>query len=516
MSFKPFGFQYNPPPTVPSPAPTSTPTTSTGPTVVPTGTTSGAIAGSQSRAGILITQLNNLTAMSQYLQDVIVARTGKIAIEIDPAADPLTAKALSAIYGTDTPPQFVTVSMYDKILDAQMGAQQLEMSVGADSVIQPNPMQVADLATVVSTINSHLVASPSYNNWLPLQLASLKSDSIVFQSWAAALAQYPAYYATQNQAPTSLQSAPIQASSVDVSDSINDYQTDAIGRFNTAYANVYQSLASPSPVEQDLGNVMGLFFQQPPANMLQISSSFTALGGLAHKTNMGTLQSDMINFSFSRLASDTSGMLHQCDILVSLTIRSNTSYGAIDEVTAAAQQKATTAGVVPSGPMAGMSNDNASVTGNTNSTLTTPNLGTVSEGVKQLGETLNWSRTSVSGNVELLDKSFRQLTERRLTQQNGRQSLMDSQRSMDSMSGLASGVVSEQQAGTLTQNSTPQQQQDAVNRILSSLQTGSSTTFVAAGNEIIANPPDMPPVNPQVQSVLTSANINTTKGTIQT
>jgi hypothetical protein len=516
MSFKPFGFTFNPPLTVPSPPVVNTPTVPTGPSVIPIGSSTGAIAGARSNAGLLIDQLNNLTAMSQYLQDVIVARTGKVAIEINPAADPLTTRALASIYGTDTPPSFVTVSMYDNILDAHFGALQLEMSVGNDSVIQPNPMQVADLATVVNTINDHLIASPSYSNWLPLQLASLKSDSIVFQSWVDGLSKYPAYYASQPLISNSLIPPPIQAASLDINTDLYTYQNDAVARFSQSYSNVYQSLASASPMEQQLSSVVSMFFKQPLSSMLQIVGTLTSLSGLAHKTGMASLQGDLINFSFARLASDVSGLLHSCDRLIALAISpAHTNFGSLTSVMSSAQQQSISKGIVATGPMAGMSKANSSVTGNTNATLSTPELGNVSEGVKQLAETLNWGKIKSTGALELYDKSFRQLIERRLTNQNDRQSVMDSQRSMDSLTGLSKGVVKEIQSGTLTANSTPKQQQDAINNILTSLQTGNNTTFIASGNQIIANPPDMPPVPDRVQSVLNRAKIVSVRGPIQ-
>ncbi len=516
MSFKPFGFTFTPPRTVQAPPPESVPT-SPASLVVGVG---GAASGSQSNAGDILSQLNDLTAMSQYLQDAIVARTGNTAIEIDASIDPVTARALSAIYSPDVPPTSVTIAMYDHLLDAQMGALQLEMAVGTDSTIQTNPMQVADLTTVINTVNDHLIQSPSYANWLPLQLASLKADSIVFQSWAASLSTYPAYYAAQPSA--NLQSSIIQASTLDINDSLYQYQSDVTVRFSQSYTAVYRSLATVSSVERDVGSVIGQFVVQPLSNMLRIASLLTSLVGLSHKPNMASIQGDLINYTFARLASDVSGMLHICDQVVSLAVSPlQGNLGALGQIIAGVQQQAARLGMVASGGLAGMSNSNSCASSNPSNkasvgvSLSIPGLGIISEGLKQVAETINWGQNQLASGLSLLDKSFRQLIEHRLAQQNDRQSLMCSMKALDLIIGLAKGVAHELQKGTVTANSTTQQIQESANRILTSLQTGSNTTFVASGNQIIVNPSDMPAVTRPVQNVLNKGNIRTTTRPIQ-
>jgi hypothetical protein len=301
------------------------------------------------------------------------------------------------------------------------------------------------------------------------------------------------------------------------------YQSNAIIRFSQTYSNIYQALASVSAVEQDIGSVMQEFFYQPLSNMLRVVSLLTALEGLSHKPNMTAIQGDLINYSFARLASDTSSMLHTCDQLVSLGASPlRGSLGTIGNIIAQVQQVASVVGTVGSGGIVGMSKANSCASANpanisvaAGQPLMVPGLGIVSEGLKQLGEILNWGQAEATNGLSLLDKSFRQLIERRLSNQNNQQSIMCSIRALDVLIGLASGVVSELQKGTLTANSTPKQQQDVTSSILTSLQTNTATTFVSSGDQIIANPPDMPAATPPVQSVLSQAKIRTTIGTIQ-
>lgn len=518
MAFKPFGFTFTPPQTVQEPTLAPPPTIASGPTV------GGPNSGAQSVAGQLISQLDDLTAMSQYLQDVIVARTNKIAIEIVSSVDPIVGKALTSIYGVDTPPSFVTMAMYDALLDAHIGAIQLEMSVGNDSTIQPNPFAVGDITTVVNAVNKALVNSPSYANWLPLQLAPLKGDSVIFQSWKQALQSYPAYYSTTPLVPETYQPSTIKASTLDVSPDIAAYHTDALNRIGQAYSIIYVSLATTSAVEVDISSAVTQCIQQPLQNVLRIVALLNSLVGLIHKQSMDDLQSDPINYSFIRLAADTSGMLATVDQLVSLAVTpllSNLS--GLGQILAAAQSQEANVGTV-SGTLAGLSAASSCAAGNpvngvpttANLSLSVPGLGVISPAVKALGEIMNWGMNATQESLSLIDKSFRQLTERRINAQNNLNSLMCSIRTIGALISVVTSVANTLQKGTVSPNSTPQQLQDATNGILNSLQTGSNTTFTASGSQVIVNPPTMPSAPPRVVSVLQRSNIHPTIGSIKT
>lgn len=515
MGFKPFNFTFTPPLTVPAP-----------PLVVTSGAGSST-SGTSSRAGALISKLDDLTVMSKYLQDAIVARNQKMAIEIDPTVDPNTTRALASIYGTDSPPNFITVPMYDQLLDAHIGALQLEMAVGTASTIQANPIQVGDLMTVISTIDAHLIASASYNNWLPLQLASLKADAVLFQSWKDSLKSYPAFYVTQLPNTTPPPESSIQAANLDIDSDLAEYEDQSLDHIGQSYSTVYQSMSSVHTVEANIGSVMGEMFFQPLGNVLRIATLLGSLKSLAHKPAMDTIQGDMVNYSFARLASDTTSMVHTSDQLVSLAVSPlSQNLGSLGRIVSGAQAQAAQSGYITSGPTTGLSKANACAQGNpyngipsgspkTGTPLTIPGLGAVSDGLKYLAEKLNWAMASTSNHNFLINKSFRQLVERRLKQQDSRNEIMCSMRALDALVGLATGVASELQKGTVTANSSPQQTQAAASRILTSLQTSTNTTFVATGDVIVANPPSMPPAPPEVVNVLSRAKIRSTLGPIQ-
>lgn len=518
MAFKNFDFTFTPPTTVPSPLPPSSPAPSTAPTV------GGATSVNQSKAGSIINQLDDLTGMSQYLQGVILSRTKDMGVEIDPSTDPVTARALTQIYGTDTPPNFITIAMYNHLLNAHLGALQLEMAIGNDSSIQSNPLQVANLAQVVKAVESGLLDNASYKNWLPLQLAALKNDSIFFQSWKQALSTYPAYYSPTPLVPTELQTSTIQATSTDISDSLSDYANDAVSRMGQSYTIAYQSLASPAPAESDLGSIMSQYFTQTLPNMLRIVSLLMSLKTLAQKPAMTSIQNDMVNYSLTRLVSDVSSTLATTDQLMTLGVSPLAgALGSLGNILAASQNQTVSSGVVSGGGLNGMSNSNMcsqsgnpGVSASASASLTVPGLGQVSEGVKELAEMLNWATSTMSKQMSLVDLSFRQMVERKITQQNNRNQIMCSIRALDAMLSLAQAVVSEFQKGTLTSNPTQQQQQEAANSILTSLQTGSSTTFTSSGGQVVVNTPDMPPATTAVQNILAQSGLTVPQGSIET
>lgn len=498
MSFKPFGFSYTPPATVNIPA------------VVGTSVSTTKIA-SQSKAGELISTLDDLTTMAQYLQDAIVSRVGAMAVEVDPTVDPNMARALIGIYGS-TPPNLVAVAMYDQLLDASLGTMQLEMAVGNTSTIQANPLQVGDLMTITKTVEDALINSPSYNSWLPLQLATLKGDSVVFQSWKQSLQSYPAYYAPSVAVPETYQPSVIQASTVDVSRGIKDYSADALNRISQSYASIYQSMALPSTVENDIGNIVSNLITQPLPNLMMMSSLMSSLIGLVHKSSMDDLQRDANNYSFIRLSSDTIGMLSSLDQLVQIATNPlQGALGSLSGVVAKVQGQIALAGRMTSGVLAGSSASSECATNNpSNRLVASPGLDSITAGVKALAESLEWAQYATTSTHALITTSVRQLMERRIKAQNDRNSLMCSIRALSTLTNLAGAITHGIQNGIIT--SDQNKQQESVNSILNSLETGSGTTFAANSGQIVVNPPTMPTITAPVQRILRSAKINVPLG----
>jgi hypothetical protein len=437
-------------------------------------------------------------------------------IEIDPAVDPNTSRALCSIYGTSTPPTVISITMYSNMINALLGTQQLQGAVGLNSSIQSNPIQVSDLITTTKAVESALINSPSTTNLLPLHLASLQADSIVFNNWSAALGTYPITYA--NTPSVTAVPPPIQATTLDMSAAQFTSQSSAIASFQQAYANTYQSLATASPTEQNANDILQQLVVQPLSTVLRLASMFNAMKGLILKSGMSGLTGDLVNFSFAQLASDVSGMLVELDKLIQLgTAPLQGSMGALSQIVSSVQQQIAKVGVVTTGVMTGVSSASSMITGSRSpaSPLVVPQIGQISMGLQQLGEMISWGQSTINNTLHIVDKSFQQLLQRRLGSLNERQSLMNAQAALGTITALISGVTSAIQAGTLTPSSSFIQQQNIANSILTSLQTGSQTTFIASGGQVIITPPTLPAVTPSVSRVLAAANISSTIDTVK-
>lgn len=505
MSFEPLKFKFTPPPTVETPEVNSTAAS----------TSSTATTPQTSKAGLLIQQLKDLITTAQYLQGVILIRTKTIGVEIDASIDPEMSNALTRIYGTDTPPTIITVNMYNQMLDAHLGVLQLDMAADG-SAIQSNPVQAADLITATKTVEKHLVDSASAVAWQALQLRQLKGDVITFQNWSNSLATYPAYSST-----TFNPNGVIPAKTLDVSDSLNDYESDVLNRYAQSYSNSYVALATPSTIEQDINAVAAALISQPPSNILRITSLLTALMGISSKSAMSDLLNDLVGFSFVRIASDLSSVLHTADQLLSMSIAPMIgTLGTLGQVMNATQAQAAEVGIISGGALKGMSQTNPSAAlspynslGSTPvAPLNVPGVGAISSGVQALSQTVNLAQSQVTSHTQILTESFQKITERKLANTNDQQSLMSLVSSVNSILGITTGITNATQNGSIASSSTSQQQQVITNSILTSLQTGSNSTFTTQNGQIIVNPPDMPPVPPGLLNVLNKSKIMTTIG----
>ena len=93
-------------------------------------------AASASAAGKLIARLADLLDTNQYLQQMILAMSTGLGIEFDPSVDPETARALQTIYSNLPVPTSLTISMYNRLLDAKMTALQIESGLGNGTALR--------------------------------------------------------------------------------------------------------------------------------------------------------------------------------------------------------------------------------------------------------------------------------------------------------------------------------------------------------------------------------------------
>ena len=187
MAFESIQFKYTPPPTVAAALPSAQAAQPVSLTTGASLTNSGNAAASASAAGKLIARLADLLDTNQYLQQVILATSTGLGIEFDPSVDPETARALQTIYSNLPVPTSLTISMYNRMLDAKMTALQIESGLGIGTAYETNPFQNSAVTQINQAIESGLVSSGQSQFQTALLLGPLKGDAVLFNIMTAQL-----------------------------------------------------------------------------------------------------------------------------------------------------------------------------------------------------------------------------------------------------------------------------------------------------------------------------------------
>jgi hypothetical protein len=519
MTFKPFKFEYNAPPTL------------AGSTVGRASQTGDeVILGSSertSRSGQLFDQLTDMNATSLYLQDAIVARFRHTGVPLDLSARPEIAQALIRLYGTDTPPPVVTIGMLDKLLDAEMGAVWTEMNLGPDSDSEVNTLQMADLMLVTSAVERQLIDTGEFKYQLPIMLRQLKSDIMIHQAWQQELLQYPIMrgnLSPQDTLMTSLQQPGlvqglVNALNNDLDRNLYDFLNTNINQYSGVYASLYGMMSQINRVERGITDVVEMFVLQPMADIARIASMLNALKGLFHKNGLQNIADSLSNFVFARMASEVGGMAFTFDRFISMAVNPiRNSVGQLGSLLNIVNRVAGSAGRAVDG-LKGMSKTTACGKAphnqGTNRYTSKPTIvpgfepgSRMSNALQSLGEHLSWATREGDRKSQLVNDSFRKLVLRRNSDQQDRMDTMCSLQAMDSLIRLATAFVTESQTNHVdfSQTSSPQTI-EAVNRILNTLQTGSGTTFTVQDGEIVVTPPDMPKPPARVENVLRAGGL---------
>jgi hypothetical protein len=515
VSFKPFKFIFNPPPTLPS----------------PDGDTAAKpqpedlVSASDSHltnAGQLIDQLDEMIESSKYLQQAIVTRYRDKGVEMGFDANPEIASALSRIFGVDTPPEIVTIPMFDHLLDAEIGAVNLEMALDAGSTIQPNPIQVADLSLVTAQVERYLISTGMFDNQVPVLLRSLKADQLIFTHWQNGLRDYPVI--RQGQSPTDLlssrlvQPGPIQgtirAANVDLTNAGYNYLSGYLNRYSGIYASVYQFMAQVSHIERDISSVVSVFVLQPIADLTRMVALFNGLKGLFHKDSLQGIADAIGGFVFARMSAEVGVMSFIFDRFINMAVSPlRNAIGGVGRLLNIMNSVVRSVGTAVQG-LKGLSKTNAcgrhmphnqGTDRYSHSPISIPGLSPGSalpEALQTLGEHLAWASSEGDRKRRLVDNSFRKLNERRLGEQRDRLDIMCSMQSLDSLIGLATGFINESQRGTSFATASQSQKIEALGRILANLKTNSTATFTVEDGEISIAPVDLIPPPIKVEKVL--------------
>ena len=239
MAFESIQFKYTPPPTVSAVIPA---TSAAPPVSLATGdsqTNSGNATASASAAGKLIARLADLLDTNQYLQQVILAMSTGLGIEFDPSVDPETARALQTIYSNLPVPTSLTVSMYNRMLDAKMTALQIESGLGTGTAYETNPFQASAVTQINQTIESGLVNSGQSQYQTALLLGPLKGDAVLFNNMTAQLSQYPVIASPGTPSIATNNPNQISILGQDVSPALASTMNSSLDSFQSSYASVY-------------------------------------------------------------------------------------------------------------------------------------------------------------------------------------------------------------------------------------------------------------------------------------
>jgi len=305
MSFEPWQFQYNPPPTVATPAGVITPPAAEVPAVNKPASREG------TTAGQLIQQIQDLRDTNKYLQQVILNRCSATTVAVN-ANDPTIGQALSVIYGKDGPAA-ITADMYSNLLDAQFTSMQVDMAINGTD-LQLNKFEQGAVSTLISAVQDAMVDSGDFETCLPLLLQNLKGDDMVFQNMQTSLATYPAYQTAGQQLSTpGTPAPPITMSNIDVGPETAQVLSGGLAGFPAVYASIYQLATTVAQVTADAQRVLALYVLQPLAMILRMCALYKGMTAMMHKPRLKGLLSGLTNMVYAMLMAQFVGMVMLAD-----------------------------------------------------------------------------------------------------------------------------------------------------------------------------------------------------------
>ena len=528
MAFESIQFKYTPPPTVSAAIPAAQAAV---PVSLATGgslANSGNATASASAAGKLIARLADLLDTNQYLQQVILAMSTGLGIEFDPSVDPETARALQTIYSNLPVPTSLTVSMYNRMLDAKMTALQIESGLGTGTAYETNPFQASAVTQINQAIESGLVNSGQSQYQTALLLGPLKGDAVLFNNMTAQLSQYPVIASPGTPSIATNNPNQISILGQDVSPALASTMNSSLDSFQSSYASVYQLTAGVGVVAQDVNNVLNQFFLEPPTNLVRMIPMLQALQGFSQGPRLDSIVNGMTGTVFVQLIAEAAGMVIMADRFMQTAVQPlKGSTSNIGQMVSQIQAAGAMANVVVSGARQSFVNTTGGLKGcslayNSGlptapvsssalvpaSTFQVPGAGPMTPGLMILAAHLDWANTTVSKRVMVLQESFQKLLNRRTGDMNTQMDIIASTQALNTLTQLAKAVMtynSSQPAVGATNSVT---QTAAVSQILSGMSSTTGTSFVVTNGQMQAVSPTVPAPPSNVQTVLTKGGVN--------
>ena len=518
MSFDTIQFKYTPPLTVSSVS--STGTTSE-PVSLVTGVSSSNTAASSSAAGKLIDRLSNLLDTNQFLQQVILARSAKLGVTFDAASDPETARALQTIYGDQSVPTVLPISMYNSLLDAEVTAMQIGAALGNGSDLEVNGFQTAAVSQVNQTIESSLVNSGQFQSQLSLLLRPLKGDAAVINNMAAQLAQYPVIASSKVSSITSSDSDVISMAGQDVSSTLATTLNDNADSLQSSYASIYQLSAGVGVVAQDVNNILNAYVAEPATNIIRMIAMFQALQGFVHATRLKTVVGSLTGLVFVQLMTEASAMEMMLDrfyqtAVTPLRSAESSIVSMVHQIEAADMEISQVAQgikqtfVNQTGALKGCSMAyNCGLPHNANAKKpNAPGLTSMSNGMKAMVSHLDWALNAIPKKIVQFEESFKKLLNRRTADMNAQLDLMCSMQALNTMLDMAKAVKSFKSAQSAVGASSSVMPTAAAGQILSGMSSTTGNTFVVTNGQVQAVAPTVPTPSSNVQTTLNAGGLN--------
>jgi len=528
MAFESIQFKYTPPRTVSAVIPA---TSAAPPVSLATGnsqTNSGNAAASASAAGKLIARLADLLDTNQYLQQMIFALSTGLGIEFDPSVDPETARALQTIYTNLPVPTSLTISMYNRLLDAKMTALQLESGLGNGTPYETNPFQASAVSQINQAIESGLVNSGQAQYQTALLLGPLKGDAVLFNNMTAQLSQYPVIASPRTPSITTNNPNQISILGQDVSPALASTMNSSLDSFQSSYASVYQLNASVGVVGQDVNNVLNQFFLEPPTNLVRMIPMMRALQGFTQGPRLDSIVNGLTGTSFVQLIAEAAGMVMMADRFMQTAVQPlKGSTSNIGQMVSQIQAAAAMSSVVVNGAKQSFVNTTGGLKGCSmaynsglptapnstsalvpSSTFQVPGVGTMTPGLMTLATHLDWANTTASAKVMVLLESFQKLMNRRTGDMNAQMDIIASTQALNTLIQLATAVMTYNSSQPAVGAANSVAQTAAVSQILSGMQSTTGTSFVVTNGQMQAVPPTVPAPPSNVQTVLTNGGVN--------
>lgn len=524
MSFEPIKFTFTPPPTIPSQAVLAPSTNPVG-TAIPVSNQFGTTIAAGSKAAGLVTRLSDLSATVSYLQQALTSLVKSLGVTFDLSANPDLGRALARIYNVTTPPSAMDMEMYINLLEADISFLRFDLLNPADSSVQIQPLQRADVGLAAKTFENSLLSTGIYNQTLPVLLRSMLGDQVIFDSWTSTLLKYPILSVPQKSpaqlassaSPTGSSDRDLNGSSIDVSDSLSELMNGILDQWENSYAGIYKVVASPDPTETALPSVVATLSSQPSSDLIRLSTLLQNLLAFQHQPAMQTAHDSADNLVVPRLLSDVVGHTGNMDYV------SQVVTGPANNFTGPMGALMSLLSSVNPGSILGVGLTGAvgqAAGGFSPLPLTQTQLKTLAglpQGLQILGANVAWSQTEAQRQNTLMQKSIQRLSFRRLSNQGSQTELLTSMKSLSSSIGIIKSILqSGSNAPVVSGNTTslntsvvsPVIGLESFGTLVDSLQSQSGSSFALDGDTLVVTPPSIPTAPPNVQSLLARGGVN--------